>query len=87
MNNTLQLSLGPVLYYWTKKALLDFYAQMAQMPVQTIYLGEVAQHQVDLVGGISLKALETRPKRVARDGTRAETRVYVDPQDVQILAE
>ena len=53
----------------------------------TIYLGEVAQHQVDLVGGISLKALETRPKLVARDGERAATRLYVDPQDVQILTE
>ncbi len=41
MNNTLQLSLGPVLYYWPRKALLNFYAQMAEMPLQTIYLGEV----------------------------------------------
>ena len=51
----------------------------------TIYLGEVAQHVVELGGGVSLKALETRPKLVARDGDRAETRLYVDPQDVRIL--
>ena len=53
----------------------------------TIYLGEVAQHVVELSGGISLKALETRPRLVARDETRAETRVYVEPADVQILTE
>ena len=53
----------------------------------TMYLGEVAQHMVELGGGVSLKALETRPKLVARDGDRAETRIYVDPQDVQILIE
>ncbi len=53
----------------------------------TVYLGEVAQHQVELAGGVSLKALETRPKRVARDGERAATRLYVDPADVQILKE
>ncbi len=53
----------------------------------TIYLGEVAQHQVDLGGGISLKALETRPKLVARDDETADTRIYVDPADVQVLAE
>jgi iron(III) transport system ATP-binding protein len=53
----------------------------------TIYLGEVAQHLVDLAGGISLKALETRPKLVARDDESAETRIYVDPADVQVLAE
>ena len=51
----------------------------------TIYLGEVAQHAVDLGGDVSLKALETRPRLVARDDTRAETRLYVDPSDVQVL--
>ena len=53
----------------------------------TVYLGEVAQHLVELKGGLTLKALETRPKLVARDETRAETRLYVDPADVQILTE
>ena len=53
----------------------------------TIYLGEVAQHLVELDGGISLKALETRPKLVARDRTRAETRLHVDPADVLVQKE
>ena len=53
----------------------------------TVYLGEVAQHFADLAGGITLKSLETRPRRVARDGERAETRIYVDPADVQVLRE
>ncbi len=51
----------------------------------TIYLGEVAQHLAELKGGITLKTLETRPRLVARDGARAETRMFVDPQDVQVL--
>ena len=51
----------------------------------TVYLGEVAQHFADLPGGVTLKALETRPRLVARDGERAETRIYVDPADVQVL--
>jgi iron(III) transport system ATP-binding protein len=53
----------------------------------TVYLGEVAQHFADLAGGITLKALETRPRLVARDGARVETRVFVDPADVQVLRE
>ena len=53
----------------------------------TVYLGEVAQHLVDLGGGVSLKALETRPKLVARDDASAATRIYVDPADVQVLKE
>jgi collagenase-like PrtC family protease len=35
-----RLSLGPVLYYWPRQQLLDFYRQMAQAPVDIVYLGE-----------------------------------------------
>ena len=35
-----RLSLGPVLYYWPRQQLLDFYARMADAPVDIIYLGE-----------------------------------------------
>lgn len=34
------LSLGPVLYYWSREDLLDFYAQVAGSPVDIVYLGE-----------------------------------------------
>lgn len=36
----MKLSLGPVLFYWTREKLLDFYAEMAEQPLQAIYLGE-----------------------------------------------
>jgi hypothetical protein len=36
---------------------------------------------------VTLKALEVRPRLVARDGARGETRLYVDPADVQVLKE
>jgi collagenase-like PrtC family protease len=35
-----KLSLGPVLFYWTREKLLDFYAEMAEQPLDAIYLGE-----------------------------------------------
>jgi collagenase-like PrtC family protease len=35
-----KLSLGPVLYYWSRDTLHDFYAQAAEMPLDIIYLGE-----------------------------------------------
>lgn len=36
----LALSLGPVLFFWPKKQLLNFYQEMIDQPLDTIYLGE-----------------------------------------------
>jgi len=35
-----RLSLGPVLYYWSRDRLIEFYARMADTPVDIVYLGE-----------------------------------------------
>jgi len=37
----LRLALGPVQYYWQRDQLLEFYEQVANWPVDTVYLGEV----------------------------------------------
>lgn len=37
---TPRLSLGPVLYYWPREVLEAFYAQVASLPVDVVYLGE-----------------------------------------------
>jgi collagenase-like PrtC family protease len=37
----MKLALGPVLYGWTRQALLDFYERAAAAPVDIVYLGEV----------------------------------------------
>src|SRR5690606_26559008 len=41
-STTMKLSLGPVLFYWTREKLLNFYAEMAEQPLDVIYLGETA---------------------------------------------
>ena len=37
----MKLALGPVLYYWTREALLAFYAGVADSAADIVYLGEV----------------------------------------------
>ncbi len=53
----------------------------------TVYLGETAQHDVEMPGGVVLKTLEVRPRRMARDGRREAVRFFVDPEDVRVLTE
>ena len=36
----MKLALGPVLYYWDRDTLLGFYEEMANAPVDIVYLGE-----------------------------------------------
>ena len=38
--NDEDLSLGPLQYYWPRQQTLDFYAAVAAMPVDIVYLGE-----------------------------------------------
>lgn len=37
---TPKLSLGPILYYWDRETLFDFYQKIAETPVDIVYLGE-----------------------------------------------
>lgn len=36
----MKLALGPLLYYWSRETTLDFYAAVADWPVDIVYLGE-----------------------------------------------
>ena len=35
------LTIGPVLYHWSRQALMDFYAEVVETPADTIVIGEV----------------------------------------------
>src|SRR5690625_1045838 len=38
--SVLKIALGPLQYYWSRAATMQFYADMAQAPVDIVYLGE-----------------------------------------------
>src|SRR5690606_38628976 len=39
--NDMKLSLGPIHYFWERDAVFAFYRQVAEWPVDIVYLGEV----------------------------------------------
>ena len=41
MNPRIRLTVGPVLYYWPRKTLIEFYGAVADSPADTVVLGEV----------------------------------------------
>lgn len=48
---TTRLSLGPVLYYWTRQQLIDFYHEVAHSSIDIVYLGEIVcarRHEMTL---------------------------------------
>jgi len=60
--NHMKLALGPLLYYWPRQAVLDFYADIAESPVDTVYLGETVcsrRHELRLDDWFDVAAVLT----------------------------
>ena len=55
----MKLSLGPLLYYWARNDVLDFYKAIAATPVDIVYLGETVcsrRHELRLADWLSIAA-------------------------------
>lgn len=58
--SAVKLALGPVQYYWPREQMLRFYADMAETPVDIIYLGETVcsrRHELRLPDWLELAAM------------------------------
>lgn len=54
---TMKLALGPLLYYWPRNTVFDFYEKIADTPVHTVYLGEAVcsrRHELRLSDWLSI---------------------------------
>ena len=64
----MKLSLGPIQYYWPRSAVWEFYAAIADAPVDVVYLGEVVcsrRHELSFEDWLDLAdVLAARGKEV-----------------------
>ena len=63
----MQLTLGPVLFDWKKEDLFRFYDEVADMPVDRVYLGEVVCAKKK---GLSVKDIEVVGKKLEKAGKK-----------------
>ena len=68
----MKLSLGPVLFYWDRQQTLDFYANMAEQPLDVIYLGETVCSKRRAMMRACLTALNAAFKGIDEDQKPAE---------------
>lgn len=56
----MKLAVGPLLYYWPRAAVMEFYAGIAESPADIVYLGEVVctrRHEMDFEDWMEVAAL------------------------------
>lgn len=63
----MDLSLGPVLFDWSREELLSFYDEVMDYPVSTVYLGEVVCPKM---AGLTISDLETIGKKLESVGKK-----------------
>jgi collagenase-like PrtC family protease len=65
--NDLEITLGPVLFDWSRNTLLDFYKEAAEMDVDTVHIGEVVCSKR---AGLSIEDIDKTAKMLTDAGKK-----------------
>ena len=86
----MKLALGPLLYYWPRNAVLEFYAGVASAPVDVVYLGETVcsrRHELRLPDWLEIAAMLADAGKEAVLSTLPLVEAEADLRLVRKLAE
>ena len=86
----MKLALGPLLYYWPRNAVLEFYAGVAAAPVDVVYLGETVcsrRHELRLPDWLEIAAMLADAGKEAVLSTLPLVEAEADLRLVRKLAE
>ncbi len=67
MSKQPKLSLGPILYYWSRDQVLEFYDWVAQSPLDIVYLGETVCSKRNLISTDDWFAIAERLQQAGKE--------------------
>jgi collagenase-like PrtC family protease len=81
----MKLALGPLLFYWPRRKVLDFYEEIAGAPVDAVYLGEVVCSRRHELGCDDWLAIGERLAAAGKDVTLSAQALTESEGDLKLV--
>ena len=83
----MELTLGPVLFEWKKEDLLGFYEEAAEMPVDTVYVGEVVCSKRRSLGLLDMERIGNMLKKAGKKPVMTTLAVISNEEELNFTRE